>query len=88
MERDKSFELHFPPVLTSNVSGGSKMPTRSPNQVSVASRKCSSAMKAIRFAAMLAISEMARDAPCDAASMMFRSELKWRKNGRVKRSKT
>ena len=61
---------------TSNVSGGSNIPTLSPNQVSVASKKALRAMKAIRLAAIFATSAMAVEAPAEAASMMFLSGLK------------
>ena len=64
------------------------MPTRSPAQVSVALRNSFRAMKAIRFAAMFATSEIATWAPDDAASMMFRSGLHARKKqGRLSASR-
>ena len=51
------------------------MPTLSPNQVSVASKKASRPRKAIRLTAMFATSRIDSEAPLDAASMMFRSVL-------------
>ena len=62
--------------LTSNVNGGSNIPTLSPNQVSVALRKALSAINAIRLAAMLATRAMAVEAPDEAASIIFLSGLK------------
>ena len=63
-------------LQTSNVSGGSNIPTLSPNQVKVALTKALRAMKAIRLAAILATRAMAVEAPVEAASIMFLSGLK------------
>ena len=63
-------------LQTSNVSGGSNIPTLSPNQVNVALTKALRAMKAIRLAAIFATRAMAVEAPAEAASIMFLSGLK------------
>ena len=68
------YSLKFKP--TSKVSGGSNIPTLFPNHVKVASTKARSAIKAIRFAPMLATSLMEAEAPALAASIILRSGLK------------